>query len=112
VKYAVLIYGAPDQFEGMSEDEQRAVYDEYLRLTVAPGVGGSVQLQPITTAVTVRIREGRVLTTDGPFPETKEYFAGFYLLEAPSREEAVEFAARLPAARMGGAVELRPVVDG
>jgi hypothetical protein len=111
VKYAVLIYGAPDQFEGMSEEEVRAVYGEYLELTGAPGVEGSVQLQPVASAVTVRMRDGQVLTTDGPFPEMKEYFAGFYLLEADSREEAVEFAARLPAARMRGAIEVRPLAE-
>jgi hypothetical protein len=110
VKYAVLIYGARDQFEGMDESERRAVYEEYLVLVDAPGVQGSVQLHPVASAVTVRLREGQMLTTDGPFPEMKEYFAGFYLLEAASREEAVEFAARLPAARMGGAVEVRPLV--
>jgi hypothetical protein len=109
VKYAILIYGAPDQFEGMSEDERRAVFEEYMALIDAPGVGGSVRLQPAATAVTVQVREGRMLTTDGPFPEMKEHFAGFYLLEADSREEAVEFAARVPAARMGGAIEVRPV---
>jgi hypothetical protein len=111
VKYAVLIYGAPDQFEGMDEDGRRAVYDEYVALVGAPGVQGSLQLEPVATAVTVRVREGQMLTTDGPFPETKEHFAGLYLLEAESRDEAVEFAARLPAARMGGAVELRPLVS-
>jgi len=86
VKYAVLIYGAPDQFEGMDENARRAVYDEYLALIDAPGVEGSVQLQPVGSAVTVRVLEGQVLTTDGPFPEMKEYFAGFYLLETDSRE--------------------------
>jgi hypothetical protein len=111
MKYAVLIYGAPEQFDGMSEDEQRAVYNEYVELTTAPGVSSSVQLQPTATAVTLRDEGGQLLTTDGPFPEMKEYFAGFYLLDAHSRDEAVEFASRLPAARMGGAVEVRPVAE-
>jgi hypothetical protein len=111
MKYAVLIYGSPDAFEGMSEDERQAVYGEYLDLIGALGVRGSAQLQPVTTAVTVRVREGKMLTTDGPFPEMKEYFAGFYIFEAESRDAAVEFAVRLPAARMGGAVEVRPIVQ-
>jgi hypothetical protein len=110
VKYAVLIYGAPDQFDGMGENERQAIMDEYMALIEAPGVEGSVRLQPVATAVTVRVESGQMLTTDGPFPEMKEYFAGFYLLEADSREEAVEFAARIPAARMGGGIEVRPLV--
>jgi len=111
MKYAVLIYGSPDAFEGMGEDERQAVYGEYLDLIGAPGVRGSAQLQPVATAVTVRVRDGKMLTTDGPFPEMKEYFAGFYVFEAESRDAAVEFAVRLPAARMGGAVEVRPIVQ-
>jgi hypothetical protein len=111
MKYAVLIYGSPDAFEGMGEDERQVVYGEYLDLIGAPGVRGSAQLQPVTTAVSVRVRDGKMLTTDGPFPEMKEYFAGFYIFEADSRDAAVEFAERLPAARMGGAVEVRPIVQ-
>ena len=111
MKYAVLIYGSPDAFEGMGEDERQAVYGEDLDLIGAPGVRGSAQLQPVATAVTVRVRDGKMLTTDGPFPEMKEYFAGFYIFEAESRDAAVEFAVRLPAARMGGAVEVRPIVQ-
>lgn len=109
MKYAVLIYGAPDQFEGIDDEERPAVFEEYLALIEEPGVRGAVRLQPVASAVTVRVRDGQVLTTDGPFPETKEFFAGFYLLEAGSQEEAVEFAARAPAARMGGAIEVRPL---
>jgi hypothetical protein len=112
MKYAVLIYGAPDQFDGMSDEERRAVYDEYVDLIGEPEVRGSVRLEPVASAVTVRVREGEVVATDGPFPETKEYFGGFYLVEVATREEAVEFAARLPAARMGGAVEVRPLAHG
>lgn len=111
MKYAMLIYGADDQFDGMSEEERRGVYGEYLDLIGVPGVQGSVQLQPVSTAVTLRVRDGEVLTTDGPFPEMKEYFAGFYLFEADSRDAAVEFASRLPAARMGGAIEVRPLAS-
>ena len=111
MKYAVLIYGSPDAFEGMGEDERQAVYGEYLDLIGAPGVRGSAQLQPVATAVTVRVRDGKMLTTDGPFVEMKEFLGGYYLLEADNIEAALAVAARIPAARTGGAIEVRPIVE-
>ena len=70
------------------------------------------QLQPADTATTVRVEDGRTLTTDGPFADTKEFLGGFYLLEAENLDHALEVAARIPAARMGGAIEVRPIVEG
>jgi hypothetical protein len=84
---------------------------EYYAISQAPGVSGGAQLQPTETATTVRVRDGRTLTTDGPFAETKEALGGYYLLEAPDLDAAIELAARIPAARLGGAVEVRPVVE-
>ena len=75
------------------------------------GVASSAQLQPIETATTVRVQNGRTLTTDGPFADTKEVFGGFYLIEADDLDQATEIAARIPAARIGGSVEIRPVID-
>jgi hypothetical protein len=69
------------------------------------------RLRPPHTAVTVRVRNGETLVTDGPFADTKEVFGGFYLLEADNLDKAIEVAARVPAARMGGAVEVRPIVE-
>ncbi len=77
----------------------------------APGVTGGAQLQPPTTATTVRVEDGKTLTTDGPFAETKEVLGGYYLVEADDLDAAIELAARIPAARMGGAVEVRPLVE-
>ena len=76
-----------------------------------PGVAGGAQLQPANTATTVRVQDGRTLTTDGPFAETKEELGGYYLLEADDIDTALEIAARIPAARLGGAIEVRPVVE-
>jgi hypothetical protein len=72
---------------------------------------GGDQLQPTDTATTVRVADGEMLTTDGPFSETKEVLGGYYMLEADNIDRALELAARVPAARLGGAVEVRPLVE-
>jgi hypothetical protein len=113
MQYMLLIYSgeAPEAFDGLSEDDQKAVLGEYFAISEAPGVTGGNQLQPPATATTVRVEDGRTLTTDGPFAETKEALGGYYLLEADDIDGALEVATRIPAARMGGSVEVRPVVE-
>jgi len=111
MKYALLIYTQPGSFDSLSEDDQRSVSAEYFAVAEQPGVLGGEQLQPIETATTVRVNGGETLTTDGPFADTKEIFAGFYLLETDDIDKAIETAARIPAARLGGSVEVRPIVE-
>jgi hypothetical protein len=112
MKYALLIYsGAMDEYERLPEAEQASVLAEYVALAQAPGVLGAEQLQPPESATTVRVQDGRTLTTDGPFADTKEILGGIYLLEADDLDGALDLAARIPAARMGGAVEVRPLVE-
>jgi hypothetical protein len=113
MQYMLQIYSgdAVTAYEALSEGEKSAVMGEYLQVSQADGVSGGAQLQSATTATTVRVRDGAALTTDGPFPETKEALGGYYLLEAPDLDAAIELAARIPAARMGGAVEVRPLVE-
>jgi hypothetical protein len=111
MKYALLIFTAPGSYEALSEDEQRGVHGEYMAINEVPGIIGGEQLQPVETATTVRVRGGQTLTTDGPFADTKEIFAGFYLLEAADLDTAIEVAATIPAARMDGSVEVRPIVE-
>ena len=111
MKYAMLIYGKPGSHEGLPEEEYRAVYGEYMALADDPRCVESGQLQPVDTATTVRVDGGRTLTTDGPFADTKEVFGGYYVFEAGDLDEAIELASRIPAARLGGAVEVRPVVE-
>jgi len=113
MQYLLQIYSgnAMEAYDRLSEDERNAMLGEYMALAELPGVRGSNQLQPTSTATTVRVEDGRTLTTDGPFAETKEALGGYYLLEADDLDAALEIAARIPAARMGGAVEVRPVVE-
>ena len=113
MKYALLIYPGrtAEEYERLPEEEQRAILAEFLALREEPGVLGAERLQPPESATTVRVEDGKALTTDGPFADTKEVLGGIYLLEADNLDVALELAARIPAARMGGAVEVRPVVE-
>jgi hypothetical protein len=113
MQYLLQIYTGESMaaWEQLSEDEQGAVTAEYMAIMQAPGISGGAQLQPAMTATTVRVQDGATLTTDGPFAETKEALGGYYLLEADDLDAAIELAARIPAARLGGAVEVRPVVE-
>jgi hypothetical protein len=112
MKYLLQIYpvGAREELERMDEDEQEAIVAEYLAIGRSPGVLGGDRLQPAETATTVRVENGETLLTDGPFVEAKEHLGGYLLLEADDLDAALELAARIPAARMGGAVEVRPLV--
>ena len=94
----------------MSADEQQAVLEEYLAIHQSPGVVVGEQLQPAETATTVRVEDGQMLITDGPFLDAKEHLGGFGLIEVDDLDAALQIAARIPAARMGGAVEVRPLV--
>ena len=113
MQYLIQIYGGDsmEAWEALAEPEQEAVMGEYLAISNTPGVIGGQQLQPAATATTIRVRDGLTLTTDGPFAETKEALGGYYLFEVEDIDAAIELAARIPAARLGGAVEIRPVVQ-
>jgi hypothetical protein len=111
VKYALLIYSNDQGWNALSTDEQQAIYGEYAAISEAAGIIGGQELAGPETATTVRVRDGEVLTTDGPFAETKEALGGFYLYEAGDLDAALALAARIPAARRGGSIEVRPVVE-
>jgi hypothetical protein len=113
MQYLIQIFtdGATKRFETLSEAEKNSISGEYFAISEEPGVIGGAQLQAPSTATTVRVQDGRTLTTDGPFAESKEALGGYYLLEADDLDAAIELAARVPAARMGGAVEVRPLVE-
>ncbi|HVC86352.1 MAG TPA: YciI family protein [Gaiellaceae bacterium] len=111
MKYALLIYTNDTEWEGLSEDERNAIYGEYAAVSETAGIVGGNELAGAETATTVRVAGGKTLITDGPFIETKEVLGGFFLYEAGDLDAALEIAARIPAARRGGAVEVRPVVE-
>jgi hypothetical protein len=99
------------EYEALSADEQSAITDEYMAIARTPGILGGHELQGPETATTVRVQDGSTLTTDGPFAETKDLIGGYYLFQADDLDAAIELAARIPAARLGGAIEVRPVVE-
>jgi hypothetical protein len=118
MKYMVLIHQGdtptprdPDAWGRLSEEEQKAVYADYQAINQTPGVTSGLELAPPDTATTVRVQDGKTLTTDGPFVELKEAIGGFLFFEADDLDAAIELASRIPAARMGGAIEVRPVVE-
>jgi hypothetical protein len=113
MQYALLIYSQPGQSESLSEEQLQALYAEYGALSQELRERNAMidgnELQPASTATSVRVRDGETTATDGPFAETKEVLGGYYLIEADSLDEAVEWAAKIPSARRG-TVEVRPVV--
>ena len=113
MKYLLQIYpgAAAAEYTELPADEQEAIIGEYLAIEQSPGVVGGNQLQPIETATTVRVQDGETLLTDGPFVDAKEHLGGYYLVEGDDLDTALDIAARIPAARMGGAIEVRPLVE-
>jgi hypothetical protein len=111
MKYALLVYSAPGSHDELSAEEFEQAMGEYMALAADPRCESSAQLQPVETATTVRVQDGRTLTTDGPFADTKEVFGGYYVLEAANLDEAIDVASRIPAARLSGGVEVRPLVE-
>jgi hypothetical protein len=110
MKYALLNYGSPESRD-IPEDQLKSVVAEYQAILDEPGVLDDMQLQGTESATTVRVQNGEMLLSDGPFVDAKEYLGGLILLEADNLDAATALAARTPAARMGGAVEVRPIVE-
>ncbi len=118
MRYLLLIHQGttptphtPEAWESLSEEERNAVYVAYREINENPGVTAGLQMQPPEAATTVRVEDGKTLTTDGPFAEMKEAIGGYLVYEADDLDAAIELASRIPAASMGGAVEVRPVVE-
>ena len=113
MKYLLLIYENEASWAGVSEAEQGKIFGEYMQYTndikkKGNYIGGEA-LQPVSTATTVKVKDGKTLTTDGPFAETREQLGGFYLVEAKDLDEAIALAARIPAAPTGS-IEVRPIM--
>ena len=118
MKYMLLIHQgdaptprSPDEWGRLSEDEQKAVFAAYKAINETPGVTPGVQMQPPELATTVRVQNGKTLTTDGPFVAVKEALGGYLVFEADDIDAAIDLASRIPAARLGGAIEVRPIVE-
>src|SRR5947208_16934124 len=118
MKYMLLIHQgdsptprSPEAWAALSEDEQKAVFADYQAINQTPGVTPGLGLDTPETATTVRVQGGKTLTTDGPFVAVKEALGGYFVYEADDLDAAIELAARVPAARLGGAVEVRPIVE-
>lgn len=118
MKYMMLIYQGttptprdPDAWAQLPEEDQQAVFRAYQELNHTPGVTPGVAMSDPDTATTVRVEHGSTLTTDGPFVDTKEALGGYFFYEAEDLDAAIELASKLPPARLGGAIEIRAVVE-
>ena len=113
MKYLLLIYENEAAFAGMPEAEQGKIFEEYMTYSKRIKKDGNYlageALEPVSTATTVRVKDGKTLTTDGPFAETREQLGGFYMVEARNLDEAIALAAAIPASRTGS-IEVRPVM--
>ncbi|HSE63219.1 MAG TPA: YciI family protein [Thermoanaerobaculia bacterium] len=113
MKYLLLIYQNEQVWQGRSREESARIFDEYMDYTRTIHRNGNYiageALQPVATATTVRQRNGKTLTTDGPFAETKEQLGGFFLVEAKDLDEAMKLAGGIPAVR-NGSIEVRPIL--
>jgi hypothetical protein len=117
MKYMLLIQQGEtplpgtDAWEKLSSDEQRAIYSDYQAINQTPGVTPGLWLDSPEAATTVRVQNGKTLTTDGPFVTIKEALGGYLTFEADDLDAAIELASRIPAARQGGAIEVRPIKE-
>lgn len=113
MKYLLLIYENEGQFMSLPEAEQGKIFEEYMTYTKGIAKSGNYigghALEPVATATTVRVKDGKTLTTDGPFAETREQLGGYYLVEAKDLDEAIKLATGIPAVRMG-CIEVRPIM--
>jgi hypothetical protein len=114
MQYLLLIYDDESKMKSATPADQSAMFKEYGEFTASIVKTGNMKggdaLQPSSTATTVRVREGKTLTTDGPYAETREQLGGYYLVEAKDLDEAIKIGARIPSARHG-AIEVRPIMQ-
>jgi hypothetical protein len=116
MKYMLLIHQGTtplpgtEQWEALSGEQKQAVYGAYKAINETPGVSSGLRMQEPTMATTVRVQDGKTLTTDGPFAELKEAIGGYLFFDADDLDAAIELASKIPAASMGGAIEIRPIV--
>ena len=115
MQYMLLIYGDEKGWMNMPPDELKKMYADYTtfskELATSGAMIGGNELKPVSTASTVRVRNGKVMTMDGPFAETKEQLGGYYIIEVPDLDAAIKWAAKIPSA-LNGSIEIRPLASG
>jgi hypothetical protein len=118
MKYMLMIHQGttptpldPEAWATLPPEQQQEIYAAYQRVNETPGVTPGNGLQPPETATTVRVSDGKVLTTDGPFVDTKEALNGYLIFDADDLDAAIALAAQIPAAALGGAIEVRPIME-
>jgi len=115
MQYMLLIYDDEKAFGKMTQQERGAIFQQYGQFTEGIRKSGAfvagAPLQPSSTATTVRGKNGKTVTTDGPFAETREQLGGYYLVEAKNLDEALAIAGRIPSVSVGGAIEVRPIME-
>ena len=113
MEYLALVYGSEDTWEQLSEEQRNAAYEGYMAVSRDAGAAGALvdasELESTTAATSVRVRNGEALVTDGPYADVKESLGGYYLFSCDTLDDAIGWAAKIPAASHGGAVEIRPV---
>jgi hypothetical protein len=113
MQYMLLIYSPPSDWQSLPAEQRQAIMEAYGSFTEELQASGKLvagdALQPVSTATSVRVRDGETLTTDGPFAETKEVLGGYYLIDVETLDEALEWGAKIPGAQFG-TIEVRPVV--
>jgi hypothetical protein len=113
MKFLLMIHGAEDTWDELTDAEQETARDRYRAFAAAVREQGALlqagELQPTTSATTVRVKDGQTLVTDGPYAETREALGGFFVVEAPTMDDAVELAKQLPEPRGRGGIEIRAV---
>jgi hypothetical protein len=113
VEFLALVYGDPDSWESLSDEERSAAYDGYVAVSRDAAAAGALvdasELESPDAATSVRVRNGDAVVTDGPYAEVKESLGGYYLLSCETIDDAIGWAAKIPAAWTGGAIEIRPV---
>ena len=116
MRYLLLIYGDPSAYQSFTDEDNKKVMDDYWAFTDYVAKSGELQggeaLQGLETATTVQVKNGDTLTTDGPFAETKEFLGGYYTVDVPDLDRAIEIAAKIPDAALHNAkVEVRPIIE-
>ena len=113
MEYLALVYGDPEAWDALSETERSVAFDGYMAVSRDAAAAGALvdasELESTSTATCVRVRDGETLVTDGPYAEVKESLGGYYLFSCDTIDDAISWAAKIPAALHGGAVEVRPV---